>query len=166
MKMSYNVLKKMLLAGLLLVATNILYAQPQVSDHNVPAENFSGDLFDGVSGIMVYSLYQNNNYLMSLYTSKNMNQDSAFDMSIHQMRAAEHVLTLVNEKILQSNSSRSMKKVDVRYLRDLKAALIVISGQAKSLKEYIESGNAAALNKFNLNKASAKRMVNIVLKKE
>ncbi len=164
--MSYNVLKKILLAGLLLMASNFLYAQPQASEHNMPAENFSGDLFDGVSGIMVYSLYQNNNYLMSLYTSRVMNKDSAFDMSLHQMRAAEHVLNLVNEKILESNSSRNMKKIDVRYLRDLKAALIVISGQAKSLKEYIESGNIAALNKFNLNKASAKRMVNIVMKKE
>lgn len=164
--MNYNLMKKMLFAGLLLLASNFLYAQPQASEQNVPVENFSGDLFDGISGIMVYSLYQNNNYLMNLYTSKVMNKDSAFDMSLHQLKAAEYVLHLVNTQILESNNSSRMKKVDVRYLRDLKAALIVISGQAKGLKEYIESGDAAAFNKFNLNRASAKRMVNIVMKKE
>lgn len=164
--MNYNLMKKMLFAGLLLFATHFLYAQPQASEQNVPVENFSGDLFDGISGIMVYSLYQNNNYLMDLYTSKNMSKDSAFDMSLHQLKAAEYVLHLVNTQILESNNSSSMKKVDVRYLRDLKAALIVISGQARSLKEYIESGDAAAFKKFNLNRSSAKRMVNIVMKKE
>ncbi len=166
MKMNYNLMKKMLFAGLLLLATHFLHAQPQVSEQNAPVENFSGDLFDGISGIMVYSLYQNNNYLMNLYTSKIMSKDSAFDMSLHQLKATEYVLHLVNTQILESNHSSSMKKVDVRYLRDLKAALIVISGQAKSLKEYIESGDAAAFKKFNLNRSSAKRMVNIVMKKE
>ncbi|MBL7705247.1 MAG: hypothetical protein JNM21_06820 [Taibaiella sp.] len=164
--MNYNLMKKMLFTGLLLFVTHFLYAQPQASEQNVPVENFSGDLFDGISGIMVYSLYQNNNYLMDLYTSKNMSKDSAFDMSLHQLKAAEYVLHLVNTQILESNNSSSMKKVDVRYLRDLKAALIVISGQARSLKEYIESGDAAAFKKFNLNRSSAKRMVNIVMKKE
>ncbi len=166
MKTNYNLMKKMLLAGLLLLATNFLYAQPQASEPNVSVENFSGDLFDGVSGIMVYSLYQNNNYLMNLYTSNVMSKDSAFDMSLHQLKATEYVLHLVNTKILESNNSGSMKKVDVKYLRNLKAALIIISGQAKSLKEYIESGNSTAFNKFNLNSASARRMVNIVMKKE
>lgn len=164
--MNYNLMKKMLLAGLLLLAANLLYAQPKASDHDVPAANFSGDLFDGVSGIMVYSLYQNNNYLMSLYTSKNITKDSAFNMSIHQVRAAEYVTDLINAKILESNSSRSLKKSEVKYLRDLKSVLIVVSGQARSLQEYIESGSSAAYNKFNMNKASARKMVNNVLKKE
>lgn len=158
-------MKKLLFAIMLLFSANFLHAQPMAESDEVTAQNFSGDLFDGISGIMVYSLYQNNNYLMTLYTSKNISKDSAFDMSLHQVRASEYVLNLVNNKIMES-SFRSMKKADQKYLRELKSALIVVSGQAKSLKEYIEGGGTAAYKKFNLNKTTAQRMVNGVLRKE
>ncbi len=166
MNKNYSLMKKILLAGLLLLTTNFLYAQPQAGEQDMPATSFSGDLFDGISGIMVYSLYQNNNYLMNLYTAKAINKDSAFNMSLHQVRAAEYVLKLVEDKILESNRSGSLKKSQVKYLRDLKSVLIVITGQARSLQDYIEGGSAAAYNKFSLNKASARKMVNNVLTKE
>lgn len=158
-------MKKLLFAMMLLISASSLHAQPMTKGDDVAVQNFSGDLFDGISGIMVYSLYQNNNYLMTLYSSNNISKDSAFDMALHQVRASEYVLSLVDNKIMES-SFRSMKKSDQKYLRELKSSLIVISGQAKSLKEYIEGGGTAAYKKFNLNKATAQRMVNGVLRKE
>ena len=129
------------------------------------SSKYAGHLFDGISGIMIYSLHSNNNLVMAQYQNKLMSQDSALGHAIYLERASKYVLELVQAKIDEDGAKKELKKGELKYLKDLKSTLIIIGGQSRNLKEYV-NGDMVAKRRFDLNNNTARRKVNNILTKE
>ncbi|HRP89455.1 MAG TPA: hypothetical protein PKX92_05405 [Edaphocola sp.] len=158
-----KILITLFLSFSLCTANKVIAQDVDVQELN---DNFLKDaVFDGISGVMIYSIYQNNNLLMDLFNTNTKIKDATILASGQQLRLISYVKSLVDNKLVSAQGDLSIKKSDQKYLKNLKSAIIILGNQANGLNKYV-NGDAAGKRQFDNNKKLASKLVYKVINKQ
>jgi hypothetical protein len=123
------------------------------------------NLFDGVSGIMVYNIYNANDYILMLFSNNTISSELALKQASQQVSTLEYLLEQFDRELSGKGGLRNLKKNDIAYLNKLKKAVILLKNQAGYLKDYI-NGDSGAKAKYEVQKDLAWKQVLKVMSKE
>lgn len=140
-------------------ATHIVTAQKNTGGSSVQRNA----LLESATGLMVYSLYNNNNHVMELFNGKLIKKEEALKQADNLENTIDFVIGQV-DRVLTADVS-DMKNNEVRYYKDLKKTLVVLQKQAISLKEHI-NGNTGAKARFDTFKDLSWKQVTNVMSKQ
>ncbi|RYD99378.1 MAG: hypothetical protein EOP54_04230 [Sphingobacteriales bacterium] len=153
-----------------LIFALILFMLSLSTAHLVTAQKNAGGssiqrnaLLESATGLMAYSMFNTNNYLMELYTGNLMKKNELFNKAVDQENTLKFLIDQV-DRVLNADIS-DLKKVEVRYFKDLKKTLVVLQKQAISLKEHI-NGNSGAKARFDTFKDLGWKQVTNVMSKQ
>lgn len=122
-------------------------------------------LFDSVTGIMALNIYNNNNFVMDLFSNNLMSKDETIKNAANQVNTIKFLLGQIDRELNGTGQLKNLKKADARYLKDLKKALIMLRNQANSLRDHANNVDGAK-TKFNSFKSLAWKEVTAVMAKQ
>lgn len=120
-------------------------------------------LLESSTGLMAYSMFNTNNYLMELFNGKLMSKKDALSKAVDQENTLKFLIDQT-DRVLNSDIS-DLKNSETRYFKDLRKTLIILQKQAISLKGYI-NGEAGAKSKFDTFKDLAWKQVTNIMSKQ
>ncbi len=142
--------------------TSVSFAQEsEVQEQSLDSAR---SLFDGITGVMVLNIYNNNNFLMDLYSNKLMTKDETIKHAANQVNTIKFILDQIDRELKGTGELVNLKKSDVRYLKELRKALIMLRNQADSLRDYANNVEGSK-NKFVTFKDMAWKNVTTVMAK-
>ncbi|HTO16932.1 MAG TPA: hypothetical protein VLZ83_14280 [Edaphocola sp.] len=161
-------MKKLIFAigilGSLSISTGLMAQENNQTE--ISQDFFNGDLFDGFSGTLIYSLYQNNTYLMNAFKANIINKEEALRTSRQQVNLIKYVNDLIDNKLINEKNDPLIKSQDYNYLKNIKSAIILLGNQAEGLNSYIE-GDINGKKRFESNKKLAyKKVLKVMDKKQ
>lgn len=142
--------------------SNIAYAQNEKPEQTLDSAR---SLFDGVTGIMVLNIYNSNNFLMDLFSNQLMSKDETIKHSANQVNTIKYLLGQIDREIAGTGQLVNLKKSDMKYLKELKKALIMLRNQADSLRDYANNVGGSK-EKFEQFKSHAWKGVTAVMAKQ
>lgn len=142
-----------------LSSSNVVTAQKKGGGSSVQRNA----LLESSTGLMTYSIYNNNNLLMELFNGRLMKKEEALKQAVNLENTLDFVIGQV-DRVLNADVS-DIKNDEVRYYKDLKKALVVLQKQAISLKGHI-NGESGAKSKFDTFKELAWKQVTNVMSKQ
>lgn len=158
-------MKKTLICLTLILSTGLLASaqHKNIKDEPTGLEH-ARSLFDGVSGVMVFNIYNANNYIFDLYSSNTLATEDAFTKAAQQVNTLEYLIIQIDREINRKGELKNLKNSDFDYLKDLKKAVLILKNQAGHLKEHI-SGITGAKSKFLLQQKLAWKQITKVMSK-
>lgn len=143
------------------VTNTVSLAQAKVKDAGE-----INSLFSGISGVMVYNIYNNSNYLMDMYSNRMMDKKNIIEKCSHNINTIQYIIRQIDGVLdREDKHSQFLSKSDFKYFRDLKKALLLLRSQADYLREYANDVQGSKA-KFDSAKDLAWKQVSNVMGKQ
>ena len=159
-------MKKTIICLTFILSTGMVAsAQTQESNVEPTGLEHARSIFDAISGVMVFNIYNANNYIFDLYANNILKKEDAFTKAAQQVNTLEYLITQLDREINGEGELKNLKKSDFNYLKELKKAVLILKNQAGHLKEHI-NGIEGSQSKFMIQKALALKQITRVMSKQ
>ena len=140
------------------IANNTSFAQGKVKN----AEEVNS-LFAGVSGVMVYNIYNNTNYLMDMYANRMIEKKSVSEKCSQNINTIQYLIKQMDGVLNKEDKYADiLSKSDFKYFKDLKKSLLLLRAQADYLREYVNDVQGSKAKFDSAKELAWKQVVNVM----
>lgn len=121
------------------------------------------DMFEATVGILLYNVYKGQEFAYELIDAGKLSGEAAKEYTEQQKSTLRYLVDELQK--LVDVESPAGKKSDLKFYKDIKKALVLLSSQSTALSDYLEN-KPGAKDLFINNRSTTWRAIVAVMKKE